>query len=192
MMTDLLLPLAQTSLRDPRAGAQAVIDQGFGRDVLWTALALVAVANTLLVLLLMRGSAPAMPMPGYADAPLALFVIIAGLLVVYVHAMYWAGLAIGGQGTLNDVLAVLVWFQALRAAAQMLVIIVSLAFPAMGLILSLVVAVWGFWIFLNFVATALNLRTVWHSLLVLVLAGVGLILGLGILLSLIGLGAQGA
>ncbi len=186
------MDLAQTSLRDPQAAARRIMELSLRRDALWTALTLVAIANTFLVLLLVRGSAAAMPMPGYVEAPIALFLLIAGLMVVYVHAMFWAGRALGGQGLLDDVLAVLVWFQVLRAAAQMAVILVGLALPPLGLLLSLVVAIWGFWIFLNFITAALNLRSVGHGLLVLILAGVGLILGLGLLLSVIGLGAQGA
>lgn len=186
-----LIPLAQTTLRDPRAAAAQIISWGFGRDVLWTALALVAIINTFVVVLLLQVSGPNMVVPGYAEAPLALFMLIAGLMVVYVHAMYWAGLAIGGSGTLDGVLAVLVWFQALRAAAQLAIVIVSLAVPSLGLLLSLVVAIWGFWIFLNFIAKALNLTSIGHSLLVLFIAAVGLVLGLGILLAIIGVGGQG-
>lgn len=192
MIREQLISLARTSIKEPRVAARQVIDLGLARDVLWSALALVAIANVFIVLLVVNTSEPSFPLPGYVNAPMALFLLIAGLMVVYVHAIYWAGLAIGGKGALDDVLAVLVWFQSLRAVAQFTVIFVSLALPGMGLLLSLVVAVWGFWIFLNFMAEALNLKSVGHSLLALIIAGVGLILGLGILLSLIGIGAQGA
>jgi hypothetical protein len=161
------------------------------RDILWTALALVAVLNTFLVLLLMEISRPTMPLPSYFDAPLTLFVLLTGLMVVYIHAMYWAGLAIGGKGTLMDVLALVVWFQVLRAGAQLAVIVMTLALPSLGMLLSLVVAVWGLWIFLNFIATAMHLPSAGHGLAVLIIAAVGLVLGLGILLSVIGLVAQG-
>lgn len=179
-------PLIQQSLRDPRAAAQSVIALDLGRDVLWTALALVAVINTFLIYFIAETAGPTMPLPGYFARPLALFVLIAGLTVVYVHAMYWAGLALGGRGALMDVLALVVWFQVLRALAQVVVIFVSLAVPALGALLSLAVAIWGFWIFLNFLTTALNLRTVWHALAVLVLSFMGLVLGLGILMALVG------
>lgn len=191
MNTAAIVSLVQTTLRTPREAAKEIISLQLGRDTLWTALTLVAVFNTFLVLLLSEISGPAMPLPGYFDAPLALFVLLTGLIVVYIHAMYWAGLAIGGKGSLMDVLALVVWFQALRAAAQVAVIVLSLAIPAFGMLLSLVVAVWGLWIFLNFIAVAMNLPTLWHGFAVLVLAAVGLILGLGILLGMIGFGAQG-
>ena len=191
-MQQILGPLVQESIRSPATAARRVLDLGLPRDVLWTALALAAIINTFLVLLIIEMSSTPMPLPGYFDRPLALFVLIAGLTVVYVHAMFWSGKAIGGSGTLTDILAVVVWFQVLRAMAQVCVILVSLALPGLGALLSLVVAVWSFWIFMNFLATALNLATPWHALAVLAVSFVGLILGLGILTALIGGIAQGS
>lgn len=157
------------------------------RDVLWTGLALVAVINTFLVYFVVGTSASAaIPIPTYFNSPLTLFVLIGGLTVVYIYAVYWAGHAIGGEGDFADILAVIVWFQVLRAIAQVAVIVLSLAIPPVGALLSLAVAVWGFWIFLNFLAAALNLNSPWHSLAVLVVAFVGLVLGVGLLTGLVG------
>ena len=190
-MNDGWLTLAKTSLRDPGRAAEDVIAMDFGREVLWTALGLVAIVNTFLVLLVIEVSGPGVPLPGYFDRPLALFILIAGLTVVYIHGMYWAGMAIGGQGRLMDVLAVTVWFQVLRAGAQVAIILLSLAIPALGALASLVVAIWGIWIFINFLARALRLSSPWHAVAVLLIAFVGLIFGLGILMALIGGFAQG-
>lgn len=185
-MENAFVPLIRTSLSTPRLAAAEVMGMGLSRDTLWTGLALVAVINTFLVYFMVgMSTGPTLPLPGYFERPLVLFFLIAGLTVVYVHAMYWAGHAIGGQGRLMDVLAVVVWFQVLRAIAQAAVIFLSLAIPALGALLSLVVAVWGFWIFLNFLAQALNLTSAWHSIAVLVVAFVGLVLGVGLLTALI-------
>ena len=190
-MQQALVALTQTSLRKPREAAQLIMAMELNRDVLWSALALVAIINTFLIVVVLQISPPTFPMPGYLERPLTLFILIAGLMVVYIHAMYWSGLAIGGKGLLMDVLAVVVWFQILRAMAQMLLIVVSLAIPGAGALLSLVVAVWGLWIFLNFIAASLNLSTVWHAIAVLVVAFVGLVLGMGTLVALLGGVAQG-
>ncbi|MEW9921919.1 Yip1 family protein [Marimonas sp. MJW-29] len=190
-MAETLVPLIQTSIRAPREAARTVLDMGLSRDVLWTALALVAVINTFLIYFVIEISGPTVPLPGYFQRPLALFVLIAGLTVVYVHAMYWAGLAIGGRGSLMDVLALVVWFQVLRALAQVVVIVTSFLIPPLGALLSLAVAIWGFWIFLNFLATALNLSSPWHAFAVLVISFVGLVLGLGILMALVAGLSQG-
>ncbi len=186
------IPLIKLSITAPRDAAKVIMNMGLGRDVLWTALALVAIINTFLITVVVGMSGPeTMPLPSYFQRPLALFILIAGLMVIYIHAMYWAGLAIGGKGALMDVLALVVWFQVLRAAAQAAIILLSAVIPSAGLLLSLVVAIWGLWIFMNFLATALDLKTPWHTIAVLVVAFVGLVLGLGILMALIGTVTQG-
>lgn len=191
MSTDLVKPLVQQTLREPQAAAARIIGLGLGRETLWTGLALVAALNTFVVLLALQISPPTMAMPSYFDQPLVLFFLLAGMMVVYIHAMFWTGRVLGGAGDLGDVLALVVWFQFLRAAAQLGVIALSLALPVLGLFATLVVAIWGLWIFLNFVSAALRLPTVWHALAVLVLSAVGLIVGLGLLMALIGLLTQG-
>ncbi|MCZ4255014.1 YIP1 family protein [Sulfitobacter sp. G21635-S1] len=190
-MNPALVELVRTTLRAPRDAAGQIMALRLTRDVLWTALALVAVGNAALLFVIFQTSDTEFPLPGYVERPLALFVIIAGMMVIYVHGMYWAGLALGGSGSLDDVLALVIWFQTLRALAQVAIIVMSFLLPALALLLSLAVAVWGFWIFLNFVAAALHLASIWQAFAVLVAAAVGLIIGLGILLTLIGLGAQG-
>jgi hypothetical protein len=191
MTGEVFLPLVQATLRTPRLAAQQIIGWQLSRDVLWTALALVAVLNTFVIVLLIQMAQSSVPLPSYFSAPLALYVLLAGVLVIYVHAIYWAGLAIGGKGTLGDVLALVVWLQVLRAVAQVGVLVLTVLVPSLALVLSLIVGVWGLWILLNFITTAMNLPTTAHALVVLVIGAVGLVLGLGVLLSVIGLSAQG-
>jgi hypothetical protein len=191
MTGDAFFPLVQATLRTPRIAAEQIIAWQLSRDVLWTALALVAVLNTFVIVLLIQVARPDMPLPSYFSAPLALYVLLAGILVVYVHAIYWAGLAIGGQGALGDVLALVVWLQVLRALAQVGVLALTVLVPSLAFVLSLTIAVWGLWILLSFITTSLNLPSVGHAVAVLIIGAVGLVLGLGILLSVIGLAAQG-
>ena len=186
-----LINLVRISLRTPDLAAEEVIGWQLGRDVLWMALALAAIIGTGLVVLITELSGPAMVLPINISSPLAMFVVLAGTMVVYVHLLYWTGSALGGNGTLNDVLSVVIWFQYLRILAQVTIVVVSLALPALGLMLSLVIAGWGLWIFLNFLKIALKLGGLGHAFMVLVVSAVGLVLGLGVLMSLIGIGAQG-
>lgn len=186
-----LMPLVQTTLRQPRLAAEMIMGLGLKRDVLWTALALGAALHALVLQLVLSVSEPAMPLPGYMSMPLVLFVLIAGVMVIYVHALHWAARALGGKGELWDMLAVIVWLQLLRATAQLILLVVSLAKPLLGMVLALVVGVWGLWILFNFIAAAGRLPTAGHGIAVVVMAAVGLVLGLSIFLSLIGLSAQG-
>lgn len=191
MTADDLIPLVKTTVRNPPDAARMIMGLNLSREVLWTALALVAALNTLIIQALLSGSGPNAAIPSYFYAPLTLFVLMAGVMVVYVHALFWAGLMVKGQGRLDDLLAVVVWLQALRTAAQVGIILVSLMVPAIGMLAMVLVAVWGFWILLNFIATALNLPSPAYGLVVLIIGLAGLVLGLSILLALVGVGAQG-
>ena len=64
-------------------------------------------------------------------------------------------------------------------------------FPGLSLLMSVLIGVWGLWILLHFITAALGLPSLLHALGTLVLGAVGLVLGLGILLSLVGAVAQG-
>ncbi|SDG14452.1 Yip1 domain-containing protein [Sulfitobacter delicatus] len=191
MVAQSLMPLVRTTLRDPRAAAAMIAALPLGRDVIWTGVALIAALNALVISGGFVLAPPAMELPGYFQMPLALFVLLAGLMVLYVHALYWVGRAMGGQGRTETLLATVVWLQGLRLVAQIGVLVLTLVLPAAALLASLVVTFWGLWILLNFVAEILNLPGLFHAAAVLAGAALGVLLGLGFLLSLIGLTAQG-
>jgi hypothetical protein len=192
MTADDVMPLVKTTVLNPPDAARMIMGLNLSREVLWTALALVAALNTLIIQALLIGSGPSATIPSYFHAPFTLFVLMAGVMVIYVHALFWAGLALKGQGRLDDLLAVIVWLQVLRIAAQLGVVLISLVVPALGVLAMIAVAIWGLWILLNFIATALNLPSPGHGLVALIIGLAGLVLSLSILLALIGVGAQGS
>lgn len=191
MTPDVLIPLARTTLREPRRAAETILSWQLSRETLWTAMALVAALYTFVLSLLIALTPNAMSLPGYANSPLALFVLVAGVMVVYVHAAYWTGLAMGGSGTLDGLLAVMVWLQVMRAVAELGLIVLSFVMPAMATLASIVLTGWSLWVMLHFLVAALHLPSMGKAFLVLILSGIGLVVGLGILLALIGLTAQG-
>ena len=186
-----LMPLVRTTLRDPRAAAAMIAALPLTREVLWTGVALIAALNALVISATFTFAPPAMELPSYFKMPLVLFVLMAGLMVLYVHALYWVGRAMGGQGRVEPLLATVVWLQALRLVAQIGVLVLTLVLPPLALLASMVVTFWGLWILLNFVAEILRLPSLFHAAAVLAGAALGVLLGLGFLLSLIGLTAQG-
>ena len=185
--------LAKTTLRDPREGARSVLALDLGRDTLWTALALVAAVNAIVLQVLISTSPAEVQgqFPSYFGSPIAVFALLAGIMVLYVHSVYWAGLSLGGKGRLDDMLALLVWLQVLRTAVQLAVLVLTFVVPALAGLVSLLAFVWSFWILLNFVAEALSFPSVGHAFFALAIALVGLVLSLGILLAIIGVVAQG-
>ena len=93
-----LTELVVLSLRDPRAAANQIMGWRLGRDVLWTALALAAAINTLIfsVSLVLQ---PTPAMPAFFTSPLAMFVLLSGVLVITTHGLYW-GVRLGAKATL--------------------------------------------------------------------------------------------
>ncbi|MCX7565448.1 YIP1 family protein [Sulfitobacter sp. F26169L] len=190
MSQDALKSLALETIQSPRSAAQKIMSLHLSRDVLWTGLALVAVINAIIYSFSLFLSDTSVLPPIFSN-PILFFVIITGLLVLSVHAFYWTGRAMGGQGDLGDLLALLVWLQGLRAVAQLVMFVLILLSPLLAQLFSLAIGVLGLWITVNFITEALRLPSLMYGVGVLILAAVGLMIGLMIFIGLIGLGAMG-
>ena len=169
------------------------------RGTLYMALFAVAAINALLAsapVVLLEGEVDpaaraAMPILALLERPIAFFAIIAGGLLVMVHGLVWAGRALGGQGDFSDMLALLTWLQALRAAAQALVLVLSLVVPAVAGLVALVVAVVAFWLLLHFISAALRFNSLFRAFGLLLVVLAGLFIGLMMLVTLTGVTAGG-
>lgn len=190
MDRDALRDLALETIQSPRSAAQKIMALNLSRDVLWSSLVLVAAINSIIYSFSLFLGDTSM-LPALFSNPLLFFMIVTGVLILMVHGFYWTGRAIGGQGDLGDLLALMVWLQALRAVAQAVMFVLLLVAPVLGQLFSLIVGVLGLWITVNFITEALRLPSVMHAVGVLVLAAVGIAFGLVILAGLIGLGAMG-
>jgi len=188
--SDALKDLAIETIRTPRSAAQKIMSLGLSRDVLWSGLVLAACINSIvfsLSLLVSDTSA----LPPLLRNPVMFFMLVTGLQVLTVHGFYWGGRALGGTGDLGELLSLMVWLQALQAAANGCLFVVLLLSPGIEQLLSLGVGILGLWITLNFITEAMRLPGLMHALGVLVLATVGIAFGLVILAAMIGLGALG-
>ena len=190
MNTDALKELALETIQSPRTAAKKIISLHLSRDVLWSGLFLVACINSIIYSFsLFLGDTSALPT--LFRNPVLFFTLISGVHVLTVHGFYWTGRALGGQGDLGDLLALLVWLQGLRAIAQAVMFVLMLVSPITGQLFSLGVGVLGLWITVNFITEALRLPGLMRGVGVIVLAAVGIIFGLAILIGMIGLGAMG-
>lgn len=188
--TDALKDLALETIQSPRTAAQKIISLNLSRDVLWSGLVLVACLNSIIYSFsLFMGDISVLP--SLFRNPLLFFVMVGGVLVLTVHAFYWTGRAMGGQGDLGDLLVLLVWLQGLRAVAQAFMFVLMLVSPGIGQLFSLIIGVLGIWITVNFITEALRLPGLLHGVGVLVMAAVGIVFGLVILAGLIGIGTLG-
>ncbi len=190
MQQDALKHLALETIQSPRTAAQKILALNLSRDFLWSSLALIACLNSIIsgVSLLLEDESL---IPVLLRNPVLFFVIFAGIQVLSVHAFYWTGLAIGGKGDLGDVLALLVWLQALQLVAQAMLFFLAFVSPGLTEIIALGVGAFALWITASFLTEALNFSSLLYAVGAMVLAAVGIAFGLIILVGLIGLGAMG-
>lgn len=187
------------SLQNPALAARFVLASGLRRDILWSLLLLVSIANATLVWVsnALTGPTPEqlaqMPIqiPAIIFSPLFAFVFLAGALVITVHVLHWLGAAIGGTGSLANMLAVLVWLQGLRVMAQVVLLVLMLAVPSLAGLFGLAVAILSLWILVHFVNEAAGLDSIFKTVGVLLSAMVGVILGLSFILTITGLATMG-
>lgn len=191
--------LAVETVRDPKAVAERIMAWDLNRNTLYMVLVAVAAVNALLasgpVVLNPASVDPAMraalPILALLERPLIFFVLVAGMLVVSVHALYWAGRAMGGQGSLSDMLALIVWLQALRAVAQVVMLVVGLAMPFLAGLMALALQIAVFWVFLNFVSAGMRFGSLWRAFGLLVAVATGLLVGMMLIATLLGVSAGG-
>ena len=186
--------LAVETLRNPQDAAARIMSWQLPRTELYIAL-LAAAALTALIVGSVSAMGPpadpelleAVPMLALFQRPLALFVLTAGGLVVMVHALYWAGSAMGGEGDLGDLIALMAWLQGLRVVAQLVVLVVSIIAPSIAGLLALMVMIVACWLMLHFISAALRLDSLWRAFGALVAVSAGLLLGLMLNVTLFGL-----
>lgn len=186
--------LAICTLTTPKDAAARIMAIQLPRSELYTALLAVSALTAVLASASAMMGPPVppevmaqMPVLALFERPLALFVLLAGGLVVMVHALFWAGTAMGGTGRLEDMIALFTWLQALRVVAQLGIIVLSLVIPAIATLVALLVSVLAFWLTLNFIAAGLRLGSLLKAFGVLFAVVTGLLIGLMFLITLLGL-----
>lgn len=183
--------LVALTLRNPRAAAATLINWQLPRGVIWMALVLASCLNAILAGLSELMFPSPVPLPTILMNPLMLFALLAGGLFVTVHALHWAGRAVGGQGAVEDIAIVLTWLQALRAVAQAAVVVLALVSPALAGMFAMVVMVVGLWIMAHFIAQALSFASAWKAFGLMVALMVVFIFAIVVLLAVTGLGVWG-
>ncbi len=183
--------LALLTLRDPQAAAEVVLGWNLSKEALWTAIALVSVIVTFLSSLSNLILPVPAPLSAIVGNPFMYFIIAAGGFVATVHAIYWTGRMMGGQGRIEDLMVLLLWLQAMRAAAQVGVIVLLVIAPIFASLLVLFIGVATLWIFINFISIGLQLNSVVRAVVILIVGALVLVVGLSFLLSLIGVSAVG-
>ena len=181
-----------TSIMEPSDSARKVIAMNVPREALWTGLALVAALNVILVVVLQLISpAPvAFQEQAFAMSPFGFFAIISIFLVLFVFGVYYAGQIMGGEGTLQASLAIIVWFQSISLTLEAIQVVLVLIMPAIGAIFGLLSLGAMIWCFLNFINVLHGFNNLGKAFVATLMALIGTALLAGIALAILGLGPQ--
>lgn len=186
--------LLALTLRSPAAAAEILVGLNLSRAVLWQAMALVTIVSVLIVAIspgpMPEAGAVAGPEPVLLT-PFAYAAILGASLVMLVFALHYTGQAIGGTGGFGATLTLVVWLEVLATAIRVVQAVVLLVVPPLAGVVSLVGLAVLFWTLVNFVNVLHGFQSLGRALLALLLAVVGISLGLALILSLIGAGLPG-
>lgn len=178
--------LAVLTVKNPAIAARALVAMNFPREVLWTALSLAIILNTLLFAVSNMLSPAPSPFPALFGVPAVYMTIIGVGLVLSIYSIHWIGRLMGGQGSLDDVMTLIVWLQYMRIAVQIATLVLAVTFPALAALLVLVAGLMGIWIMLNFVDQGLQLGSLGRSAVVLIGSVVAIAVIVSVLLTLVG------
>jgi len=176
--------LAILSVRKPGDAARVLMALGLGTGVLWNALVLIAIANAVqfsLSNMILPGPSP---LPEILGAPLVYFAIVAGGLSLTALSIYWTGRFMGGEGTLADVLVLIVWMQILRLLVQVAVLVLVFVMPILSILLVIIAGLIGVYMLVNFINQAHRFNSIAKATVVLVLSILAIVAGLSLLLTI--------
>lgn len=188
-----LLNLLRRSLSEPDSVARDLVALDLRRDVLWTALALVAVLNVLLMALLQIVSPvpDALEQQGIVLSPFTYTILVGAFLVVFVFSIQSVGRLLGGQGSFSATLVLMIWFQALSLALEVVQVFLVLISPAIGGIFGIVSLGVLLWCMVNFIKVLHGFENKGKAIGTLVLALISTAVGAGLILSIVGVSIPG-
>ncbi len=190
-MLNMFAALAMRTVTEPREAATEILSLRLERSVLWSALALAVVLNSFIYQLSLQLTPTSQQLPLLFSSPIMFAVFIGAGLVLSVYSLTFAGRFIGGNATLESIMALLVWLQFLRFAVQLAALVLMVLMPAIAGLLVLGATLYGMYLLLHFVDVAHEFNSLFSSFGALVLSALGIMLGLAILLSLFGVQNMG-
>lgn len=174
------------TIREPAQAARLLTGLNLSGQVLWTAMFLVAVLQALVIILTEYLFPLGFPMSALAKAPFWLFVASLIGLVLMVFALHWIGQQMGGQGTLHQIIVVILWLQLLRIGVQLITLGLAFVSPILATLVSFCAGLLAIYIIIQFINQVHNLDSVAKSIAVLALSMLATMIGLSVLIAMVG------
>ena len=156
------------ALRAPRAAAADVLQLGVPREALVPGLFAVVAISVILNSI----SEALAPSPFIVISPFQMVVLLTVMLVAFSFAVARSGKVLGGVGTFQDSLLLMIFLQAIFLPAVALQILLFILLPALAGLFILVVMIFLTWVHLNFIAALHGFPTLGRAVGVLLMAAV--------------------
>ncbi|MDW3225710.1 MAG: YIP1 family protein [Paracoccaceae bacterium] len=183
--------LALQTLRDPKAAGARIMSWQIERNTLWMIAALVIACSTFVSYASHLITPVPEPYGSLVEQPLRLFAIMTGVFLVSVYMLFWVGRSLGGTGEMDDLLALLVWLQILRAFAQVIILVTVLVAPFLAAFLVLFILIATLWIFLNFTSVGLQLNSLTRATMVCLVTLFAIVFVIALIGPMVGLNPLG-
>ena len=182
-----------TSLMEPSVAAEKALQMRLPTGALWTGLALAAVGNVLLLagLQLLSPMPVAMQEQVFQATPFGYLALVGVFLVVLVFGLHQAGRMLGGVGTFNGTLTIVVWFQAISLTLEAIQVVLVLITPALGALFGMLAFGAMLYCFVNFVRVLHGFDNFLKAVGAIVIALIGTAFVAGIALTMLGISVPG-
>jgi Yip1 domain len=186
-LLDQIIALARLCLKDPRAGARALLAMGVPLPARTAGLVLVAVLSAILFHLGFVFLPPGDDALGQFmnQSPIRTAVIQWLILAATVLGIYRIGRAFGGTGSLPDALLVVVWLQVIMLAVQAVQLLCLMLVPVLGGLVSMAGFILFFWLLTSFIAELHGFASRWAVLAGVIGSAFVLAIVLAVILSLV-------
>lgn len=183
--------LAQT-IYAPAQAARLIAGLRLGPETAWMALFLATILNTLVYFAnLALVTIPADFWMPVIRVPMIYLLLSFSFSSAMVFCLYWVGRLQGGRASLTLLAVLLAWLLAVQSLADVVFLVLLVFVPMLASLFSMAAGLYGIWIFLNFVQTAHDFAGKGKAAVTIILALIGLMMGLTLFLSAIGVTAMG-
>ena len=182
----IITTLVGETIRDPAAMAGRIVNLRIPHAVGWMALGLVTVLTVIAIAI--EGLIPGRPqmMSGFSGNPFIDTLFLGSMTTIFIFVLFYAGRAMGGQGTFGGTLLIMTWFQVIvffLVLAQLIAVIIS---PALAVFVSFAGFALQIWCLLHFLNVLHGFDSLSKAFGLFALSIIGFVFGLAFFLLIIG------
>lgn len=189
-----LFARAWASLTEPRVVARWVMSFDLPRTARWEVLLLVVVLSAIFARLtvMLFVDPRAIVFSQIMSNPWITGMIQLSVLVVAVFLIFWVGRAMGGTGGFGNAILLVAWLQFCMVCLQLVQTGFMFVFPPVASLIGLAGFAIFFWLLTNFVAELHGFQSLPQVFLMIIVTLVGIVFGVSVILSIIGVTLPGA